>query len=151
MKLNPRPEFKFCGYNPHSTTLLPRQLNLSFPTMFTHKLAIDKTLLDLMRPLFDGGLRPHRFQKMILELHHKQHIDLSLLHECSDVLGPKHEQISSFNDRYKYDYFVPSPRYFQQAYLKNMKSLRLFLDNEMKKYGGDVWYIDGSHTGTKNL
>ena len=60
-KLNPRPKFTFHGYNPHFTTLLPRQLNLSFPAMFTHKLAINKTLLDLMRPLFDGGLRPHRF------------------------------------------------------------------------------------------
>ena len=93
-KLTPKPKYSFRGYNEKSIVLLPRQLNLSFPAILTQKLAIDKSIFDIMRPLFDGGVKPNRFQKMIHELYHKEHMDLSLLHEYSDE--GKVQLLSSF-------------------------------------------------------
>ena len=64
-------KYTFCAYNEKSIKKLPRQYGLYFPAMLTHKLAIDKDVLDLMRPSFDAGMRPRRFRSMINEMHHK--------------------------------------------------------------------------------
>jgi len=54
-------KYTFRAYNEKSIKNLPRQYGLHFPAMLTHKLAIDKDVLDLMRPSFDAGMKPEDF------------------------------------------------------------------------------------------
>lgn len=101
------------------------------------ELSIDKALLDMMRHLFDGGIRPNHFCKMILELHSKEHARRSILHEFCDegnILSTEreNEQFSSFHDKEKYNGMVPEAKWFQHAYCKEMSSIREFLDMMMK-------------------
>ena len=50
----------------------------SFPAFFAHKAGVSKELIDLMRPLFDCGVRPNRLSEILLELHSKRHTRLHL-------------------------------------------------------------------------
>ena len=71
----------FRGHTLKSLKALPNNLYLNFPAILTQRIGIDKVLVDLMRSLFDGGIKPHRFRQMINELHHKEHIRLAITHE----------------------------------------------------------------------
>ena len=152
----PKPKFTFRGYNDLSVKRLPRQLGLQFPAVFTHMLAIDKSLIDLMRPLFDGGIRPRRFRNMILELHQKEHARLALLHEYADEgkafpTEKEKERFSSFHDKTKYDSFIPGANWFQRCYCKFMKSIRPFCDNVMKIRPAEIIKMDVCYKPTKKF
>jgi len=47
-----------------------------FPAYFTWRAGLDKTIINMMRPLFDGGFRPERLSDMLLELHSKEYTAL---------------------------------------------------------------------------
>lgn len=53
-------KYTFMGWNERSLPLLPRSLSEEFPAFLTHKSGVDKTVIDLMRPLIDSGVRPER-------------------------------------------------------------------------------------------
>lgn len=62
----------------------------------------------MMRPLYDGGIQPNWFHKMILEMQSKEQARRSILHEFSDegkaiLTEREKEQFSSFHDKEKYD------------------------------------------------
>ena len=154
--IDPKPKYTFRGYNEESVKHLPRQHGLEMPALLTHKLAIDKQLISMMRPLFDGGVRPNRFRKMIAELHHKEHNVRALLHEYCDegkVAPSKLEQMmfSGFYDKFNYNGFIPGAKWFRRCYSKYMKLIRYFQDNEMKKRGARILKIDACYKPCKKI
>ena len=54
---------------PDHPVLLPYGYGSSFPAFLTHRAAVDVSVVDWMRPLFDKGVRPEGFSKMLLEQH----------------------------------------------------------------------------------
>ena len=48
----------FMGWDPKSVERLPNGHGELFPAFFTWRDALDKSVIDLMRPLFATGLRP---------------------------------------------------------------------------------------------
>jgi len=50
------PQYTFMGYDLRSRSLLPHGYGDDFPAFFTHRSAVDKDVIDLMRPLFDKVL-----------------------------------------------------------------------------------------------
>ena len=59
--------YTFMGYNPTSVALLPRGYGDEFPAILSHKAALDKKVIDLMRAVQDKGVRSESFSKMLLE------------------------------------------------------------------------------------
>ena len=51
------PPYTFMGYDAGSTPLLPHGHGLTFPAFLSHRGGVDKTIVNMMRPCFDGGLR----------------------------------------------------------------------------------------------
>ena len=50
------PQYTFMGYDLRSRSLLPHGYGDDFPAFFAHRSAVDKDVIDLMRPLFDKML-----------------------------------------------------------------------------------------------
>ena len=69
------------GWNAASNNLLPCGKGDEFPAFLTWRAAVDKGLIDLMRPLFDFGVRPEQFSNLILEQHAKEHSRQCLKYE----------------------------------------------------------------------
>lgn len=65
----------FMGYNPTSRSRLPFGLGEYFPAFFTHRAAVDMSVIDMMQALFDKGVRPESYAETMLELHSKKHTD----------------------------------------------------------------------------
>ena len=61
------------GYNKETVSLLPNGYGLYFPSFLSHRSGLDKSVLDLMRPLFDNGLRVEAFYNLLKELHTKEY------------------------------------------------------------------------------
>ena len=51
-----------------SLQLLPRDYGMEFPAFLTYRGGVDKKLPDLMRPLFDKGVRPEALSNTLLEV-----------------------------------------------------------------------------------
>ena len=64
-----------------SLEALHNNLHLIFPATSSREIGIDKLLVDMMRSMFDSGLKPERFRNMMHELHHKEDVRLDLTHE----------------------------------------------------------------------
>ena len=63
----------FMGHNEETIALLPNGYGLYFLAILSHRSGLDKSALDLMRPLFDNGLRVEAFHKLLKELHAKEY------------------------------------------------------------------------------
>ena len=154
--IDPKPKYTSRGYNEESVKHLSRQHGLEMPALLTHKVAIDKQLISMKRPLFGGGVRPNPFWKMIAELHHKEHNVRALLHEYCDegkVAPSKLEQMmfSGFYNKFSYNGFIPCAKWFRQCYSKYMKLIRYFQDNEMKKRVARILKIDACYKPCKKM
>ena len=62
-------QYNFMGWNSQSLPLLPLGRGSEFPAFLSWKAGVDKTVIDMMRPLFDKGSKPESFSNMLLELH----------------------------------------------------------------------------------
>ena len=74
-------KYGFMGWNKQSLPLLADGRGDLFPAFSTRKAGVDKLLIDMMRPLFDSGIRPEKFSDILLELHSKKHTRMHLQHE----------------------------------------------------------------------
>lgn len=52
------PQYTYMGWDQGSRELLPFGFNLKFPAFLTYNAGVDLTVLDMMRPLSDKGVRP---------------------------------------------------------------------------------------------
>ena len=145
----------FMGWNAASNSLLPHGKGDEFPAFLTWRAAVDKGLIDLMRPLFDVGVRPVQFSNIVLEMHAKeharQHIKYERKIEESNFLGAKHEMYSDFADKEKYADVVPTGNYFALVYKRYHKSIRQFLSKEMKKRDSRQLSWDVSYKVNKKM
>ena len=58
----------FMGCYPGSVTFLPYGLGSFFPAIITHRAGLDMEIVDMMRPLFDKGVRPEAMSSLLLLL-----------------------------------------------------------------------------------
>ena len=73
--------YTFMGWDKRILPLFAHGRGEEFPAYLTWKAGVDKTIIDLMRPLYDGGLRPERFSDMLVELHSKEFTQQCIRHE----------------------------------------------------------------------
>ncbi|GFH49181.1 hypothetical protein CTEN210_05657, partial [Chaetoceros tenuissimus] len=134
-------QYGFHGYNHESFQLYENGIQYNFPAILTKRSAIDKSLIDLMRPLFDKGLRPLSFQKTLVELHSKKYTkdrikynyrvrDEKLRRQKLQLPDADHSVCSDFNDPKGYCGFVPSAEYLSNIYISYHETIKDHLDLE---------------------
>lgn len=149
-------QFTFRGYNFNSVNLLPKCHMLEFPAFLTKNCAMDWSLLDLMRPCFDNGMRPLAFRDMIHELHSKDYEKLALLHDFKNdrnlITETKYDMpFSNFGDKMFYNGYVPGANWFRSVYILFHRTIRDHLDKEVKKRGAQIIYIDTHYKAIKTF
>ena len=151
-------QYTFMGYNEESRELLPFGFGNDFPAFFTHRCAVDKTVIDLMRPLFVRGIRPSQMRDLLLELATKQHTQDAIKREFEikrrRQFDPNHKKgvlFSQFADPQKYAGKVPSSNYLSHVYKKFSKTLKTHFDREVKKRGARRLSWDASYKEAKHL
>ncbi|GFH52552.1 hypothetical protein CTEN210_09028 [Chaetoceros tenuissimus] len=149
-------QFTFQGYNSNSVNLLPKCHMLEFPAFLTKNLAMDWSLLDLMRPCFDNGMRPLAFRDMIHELHSKEYEKLALLHDFKNdinlITETKYDiPFSNYSDKMFYNGYVPGAKWFRSVYILFHRTIRDHLDKEVKKRGSQIIYIDTHYKAIKTF
>ena len=96
-----------------------------FPFVLTRKAGLTKTLVSLMRPLYNFGIKPAQFASVVLEMHTLRHCQANLDYEheltlkrgkIDFPLNAALEMFSSFSDSSKYNGCVPSGIYFGKVY-----------------------------------
>jgi len=156
--------YTFMGYHPVSVAKLPYGLGDSFPAFLTHRGAVDMGIIDLERPLFNTGVRPHTMSGTLLELHSKHYYKASVEREQLIAMVREHAQdlpvsvranvpsgmFSEFADARSYGGKVPSSAYLQEVYIRHGETLREFFDREVKKRGAlylawDASYKEAGH------
>jgi hypothetical protein len=151
-------QYNFMGYNPTSVEMLPYGWGNHFPAFFTHRGAVDKSVIDLMRPLFNYGVRPLQLHKILLEQstkkHHRQWIareyDIKLKRK-TDPTYKKNNYFSQFKDPTQYAGKVPSAKYLSHVYKKYGKTILSHFDREVKKRGARRLHWDASFKEAKQL
>jgi hypothetical protein len=149
-------KYIFRGYNEESIKYLPGQLGLKFPAVHSKKLSIDKTLLSMMRPLYDAGIRPATFRRLVSELHQKEYFEQAILHEFSNegCVFPTEEEMlkfSSYADEKYYNSFVPGANYFNRLYCKVMRGIRQFQDDTLKIRPTDILTDEATFLSVKRF
>ena len=69
------------GYDARARETLPFGYGDEFPAYLSHRAALDMQLIDLMRPLFNKGVRPEAFSDLLLEMHTKTHLRSAIKRE----------------------------------------------------------------------
>ena len=75
-------QYTYHAYHPKSVEKLPRYYGMKFPAFLTRKLGLDKSLIDLMRPILDSGMKVNAFRNMILELHTQPRVPRQRKYTC---------------------------------------------------------------------
>ncbi|KAK3279881.1 hypothetical protein CYMTET_12253 [Cymbomonas tetramitiformis] len=151
------PQYTFMAWNSASLPQLPFGYGDQFPAFFTWRGGVDKQIVDLMRPLFDKGLRPEALSSTLLELHSKRYTrdfirreqDLSRKRQLQPQLVA--DQFSSFSDPSKYGGLVPSGKYLQFVYKRYSATISDYLSKEVKKRGARRFHWDASYKECKHL
>jgi hypothetical protein len=100
-----KPQYTFMGYDSRSQIHLPYGYGDEYPAFHTVKGAVDLLIIDLMRPLFNKGVRPAALSDILLELHAKKYTRDYLKREQhlarDSRLGMKAKTMfSSFGNKY---------------------------------------------------
>lgn len=122
-----------------------------FPALLTKNLGVDKQVVDMMRPLFNAGVRPYRFAKFLLELHTKEHHHACLAHEheisARRVANADCDAapLSDFADKARWAGLVPSGKYLSAVYKEYSQSIKPHMNAEVKKRGARRCLDAASH------
>jgi hypothetical protein len=146
----------FMGYHPNSRCRLPFGLGEYFPAFFTHRSAVDMSVIDMMRPFFNKGVRPESFAETMLELHSKKHTDDHLRREFaieqrSAFAVKKPEMFSAFADKTRYAGLVPTGKYLSHVYKMYNMTIKSHFDKEVKKQPLTHLHIDASYKEAQHL
>jgi len=149
-------QYSFMAWNKRVLPLYANGLGDEFPAFLTWRAGVDKLLLDLMRPLYDKGLRPEALSDTLLELHSKRYHqeyrkrELKIV-KMSTLSGKKGVLFSDFTDKRRYNGRCPTGRYLQMVYKTYHSAIKDFLDREVKKRGATRIHIDASYKEAKHL
>lgn len=139
----------FLASNKAVVDKMPEYLQLEFPCFLTHKNALDKKVLDLMRTCFSNGMCASSFSKMIRELHCKRYHErmLSYLSRFKEtratfLVETPVQDFPKFSE--KYGGYVPSARWFGDVFVNYSRQIRPFLDKEMMKVEATIIQLDHS-------
>ena len=131
-------KYTFMAWNMKLLPLLTDGRGDKFPAFLTWKAGVSKQLIDLMRPLFDCGVRPHKFSGLLLKLHSKKNTRRHLDHERELARNRRFkpnatsEEFSTFWNKLQYNGSVPTGRYIQHVLKIFHDSICSHLDNEVK-------------------
>ena len=107
-------------------------------------------IVNIMRPLFDKGVKPETFSNILLELHAAEFAMKSVRHEydlkekkkkelcrnlhfISKASDTNVEPLGSFADKLKNRGLVPTGKYLEHVYKSYHASIRPYLTQEVKK------------------
>jgi len=147
------------GYNSRSRIHLPYGYGDEYPAFHTVKSAVDLLIINLMRPLFNKGVRPAALSDILLELHAKKYTRDYL--KCEQFLArdsrlgtiplKKRPMFSSFGNKEGYSGLVPTGNYLSHVYKLYAASSGDHLMKEVKKRGADRLHWDVSYKEAKHL
>jgi hypothetical protein len=154
--------YTFMGWDARSLWALPYHLGTRFPAFLTHRAGVSKTIIDLMRPLMDKGVRPDALSSTLLELHTKRYFIEQLQYEASlyrdkvkgvNALnrGPPAPRFSSFGNIGGYAGAVPTGSYLAVVYKEYAETIATYLANEVKKRPAKWLAWDASYKEAKRL
>jgi hypothetical protein len=149
-------QYTFMGWNDKSLPLFPCGIGNKFPAVLTWKAGLDKKVVDMMRPLYDGGCRPDRLSALLLEMHSRRFFQLCIEHEyelaCTRTLTQhSYETLGDFGDKKKYNGLVPTGKFLAHVYKVYHASIGHYLDLEVKKRGATTLHWDVSYKEAKHL
>lgn len=154
-------QYTFMGWDNHSLPLFPLGRGSEFPAFLTHRAGVDKVIIDLMRPLFDKGLKPESLSNTLLELHTAEFAMKSLRHEYEikrnkknklNLASSEHlEPLGDFADKLKNRGLVPTGCYLMHVYKAYHATIRQHLLREVKKRDADMLILDVSYKEAKAL
>jgi hypothetical protein len=156
----PKIKYTFMGYDPKSLPLTSMGSGDEFPAFLTWRAGLDKDLIDMMRAMFDKGVRPESFSDMLLEMHSKHHVRAWLRYERAYAQEKKKEALGAFQpwddfssmyDEYGWNDRVPTGKYCAKAYKLFHESIRCHLNKEVKKRGAKTVSFDHSFKEAGNL
>ncbi|GAA5803691.1 hypothetical protein HPULCUR_009174 [Helicostylum pulchrum] len=137
----------------------------AFPAILTHKSGISKDLCNVMRPLFQHGVGPHRLSKVIRILHTQRFDELQFVYYngindfkpnvASQLLNGAEsqtfDQFSNFSDRMKYNGYTPSSNYLSYVYSSLVAEYRIFIDQHTSQLDGIILKLDHSFKIIKRM
>lgn len=153
-------KYTFMGWDPESLPLTAFGAGDQFPAFLTWRAGLDKSLIDMMRPAFDKGMRPEAFSEMVLELHTKNFFRCWLQYEREYMMEKKKSafgglqdwpEFSSFDNPSQWNDRVPTGAYFAKALKRFHSTLRSHFDREVKKRSGTTYASDASYKEASSL
>lgn len=149
----------FMGYDPISRENHPRSYGSDyFPAFFTHRGAVDLSIVDLMRPLYNKSFRPASFSSMMKELATKRHTKEYIKRE-HDIKAKRAGRpdfkrdvlFSEFGDKMQFAGKYPSGRYLSHVYKRYANTLQQHFSREVKKRDSNQLSWDASYKEPKHL
>lgn len=156
----------FNGTDEELVRQLPKYLQKEFPAVLTNTSGLSIKLAKMMRPLFQCGVGPHRFNKILRILHTERYDELQFQYydklkerianpTLFDHARKKFDEFSRFEDKSKYTGHVPCANYLSYAYssfiqkfVPHMDQLNSMLDGVVLK--GDHSFKLIKHMGKTN-
>lgn len=126
--------YTFNGHDSAVLEKLPIRFTKDFPAVLTYRGGLDKKITDMQRILFNSGVRPQTFSRMLLELHSANYTREHIAYEQDlrdNKLNSKREMFSTFKDKTKYNGLVPTGRYLSSVYMAQTESLKTYYANEV--------------------
>ena len=132
-----------------------------FPAVLSSRLGLDKSLMDLMLPLYDHSFNGNAFSKLLREMHSLKYaeaanayLNLALQHMTTNTLTPVSlvNEFGSFFDSNGWCGHVPSSGYLNNMYKKLQAMYRPYYDLNLKMRGtGKKVKVDVSYKLPKRL
>ncbi|KIK65907.1 hypothetical protein GYMLUDRAFT_257835 [Collybiopsis luxurians FD-317 M1] len=136
------------GSDPHVLDQLPQWVQEAFPAYLTTRGAVDKLVIDQMKPCFTGQFGPEPFLKMLHELQMLQHSRQELMYLSAatsyGLSGLQVPRFPSFDDPMKYAGSSPSVRYLKCIWTDYHAVVKIYLDRIQASLSG--FKLAGDHT-----
>ncbi|KAJ3830941.1 hypothetical protein F5878DRAFT_668137 [Lentinula raphanica] len=136
------------GSDPHILDQLPRWVQEAFPAYLTTRGAVDKLVIDQMKPCFAGRFGPEPFSKMLHELQMLQHSRREVMYLSAaatfGLSGSQVPRFPSFDDQMSYAGHSPSVWYLKCIWTDYHAAVKIYHDRIQASLSG--YKLAGDHT-----